>query len=184
MNVRRVVCKTYFCEMIIRGSILPDKIMDSAPKQAWELVVRRHALLPRHSTANDDASVLLRIAILFVAAAAVLLLAAPWYVSHFVGHAALVYSGLGLQQYAFYTGRVYSDCWTDEGAPVMLLTVGVGFLLGAIFMVSELLFSPFMCLVLLGALHAGMLTSCRWAFWGSLFDGNDKLHDQRARRSL
>ena len=36
-------------------------------------------------------------------------------------------------------------------------------------------------LLLVGGLHAGLLTSHRWAFWGSLFDGNEK-QQQEARR--
>jgi hypothetical protein len=38
-------------------------------------------------------------------------------------------------------------------------------------------------MIVLGTLHIGLLTSCRWAFWGSLFDGTEKFANEAARRA-
>ena len=54
-------------------------------------------------------------------AAVVLLASVPWFLSHVVAFAAVDFFGLGMQQYAFYTSRVFSECWVEEGAPVVAL---------------------------------------------------------------
>jgi hypothetical protein len=57
--------------------------------------------------------------------------------------------------------------------------------LGGISLLLFVLFSssPFTQLFVLGTLHGGLLSSYRWQFWGSFFDGNDKLHDAGSRRN-
>ena len=149
--------------------------MDSRPKPAWELAVRRNAGLPRHHTANDGASVLLRVAAFFGVAAVVLLASVPWFLSHVVAFSAVDFFGLGMQQYAFYTSRVFSECWVEEGAPVVALVALTACVLGGISLLFEVILGGLPRILVLGSIHGAVLTSYRWAFWGSLFDGTDKV---------
>ena len=154
-------------------------------KPQWEIILRRRLGLPRHHTANDDATVLLRVGFIFAIVSLLLFIAAPWYLSYTALFAAIDFAGLGVQQYAFYTGRVYTECWSEEGAPVVALVALTACVLGGISLLLFVLFSssPFTQLLVLGTLHGGLLSSYRWQFWGSFFDGNDKLHDAGSRRN-
>ena len=40
---------------------------------------------------------------------------------------------------------------------------------------SVILLSWWTRLLVLGTVHVGILTSARWGFWGSLFDGTEKV---------
>ena len=157
----------------------------TSQKPQWELILRRKLGLPRHHTANDNATVLLRVASIFVVVSLLLCLVAPWYLSYAAFFAAIDFAGLGVQQYAFYTGRVFTECWADEGAPVVALVALTSCVLGGISLLFYVLFanSPFTQGIVLCTLHGGLLSSYRWQFWGSFFDGYDKLHDAGSRRS-
>ena len=133
--------------------------------------MRRHLRLPRHSTANDDAAILLRIAGSGVVAALLTMLFAHWLAGRTAMFTASSFVGLALQQYAWYTGRIYTECWADEGIPVVA-TVGLSSLLiGLISLLFSILLSGLLRVVLLGGLHVAFLFSFRWGgIWGSLFD--------------
>lgn len=168
-----------------RVATFRERMDTTTKKPDWELAIRRQLGLPRHFTANDGASVILRVGIIFAIAAVILLLSAPWYLSYAALFAAVDFAGLGLQQYSFYTSRVYSECWVDEGSPVVALVALTACLFGGVSLLLYVLLanSTLSCLLLLGTLHGGILSSYRWQFWGSFFDGNDKLHDANARRN-
>ena len=55
--------------------------MTTSIKPAWETALRRRIKLPRHYTANDSASVLLRLSALAFFAAAIAFVVAPWFVN-------------------------------------------------------------------------------------------------------
>ena len=159
--------------------------ISSAPKPAWELALRRQIGLPRHSTANDDARVLLRLSFMFVAAALLSCLAAPFYFIRLVClFTASAFVGMALQQYVWYTGRIYAECWAEEGAPVVAMVLLASFVFGLISFVLALLLPQMLCWLMVGGLHMALLTSSKWAFYGSLFDGTEKLRDERSRRAL
>jgi hypothetical protein len=157
----------------------------TSQKPQWEIVLRRKLGLPRHHTANDNATVLLRVGFIFALVSLLLFFAGPWYLSYTVFFAAVDFAGLGVQQYAFYTGRVYTECWEEEGAPVVALVTLTSCVLGGISLLLFILFanSPVIQLLIFCTLHGGLLSSYRWQFWGSFFDGNDKLHAAGARRN-
>lgn len=159
--------------------------LDSSPKPAWELAIRQQIGLPRHSTANDDARVLLRISFMVAAAAVIVSLAAPFlflrYACIFIASA---FVGIALQQYVWYTSRIYTECWTDEGAPVVALVVLGAIVFGLISFVFAVLLRGMLRYLICGGLHVALLTSYKWAFYGSLFDGTEKLQDERGRRAM
>ena len=152
-------------------------------KAAWEVALRLRLGLPRHSTSNDGAVALVRVALLMALTAAVLLTCCPWPVGLAAVASASAFAGIGLQQYAWYTSCIFSECWADEGLPVAAVALISSLLLGGVSLLLWVLLGGVTRLLLLGALHAGLLTSHRWAFWGSLFDGNEKRQrDDRRRR--
>ena len=141
-------------------------------KPAWEVMLRRVIRLPKHSTANDGAVLLLRAAALVAIAAIIVVLFAPWFVGRLAVFTTSAFVGLALQQYTWYTGRIYSECWNDEGIPV-LMTVGLSaVLLGVLSLLFSILLvgHGFLKIVLIGGVHFAILSSWRWAIWGSLFD--------------
>ena len=109
---------------------------------------------------------------------------ASWYWALLALFAASAFSGLGLQQYAWYTTRVYSECWADEGIAVVALVALASALLALISLVLWLLMPRLLCLLVVGGLHLALLSSCRWAFWGSLFDGYEKRRDESALAAM
>lgn len=140
-------------------------------KAAWELALRRRIGLPRHNTANDGAVVLLRVSALAIVAALLALLAMHWAIGRAAAFAASAFVGLALQQYAWYTGRIYVECWSDEGIPVVAVAALAAGMISLISVLFSVLLSGFMRLLVLGAIHFGLLFSWRWvALWGSLFD--------------
>lgn len=159
--------------------------LDSQPKPAWELAIRQRVGLPRHSTANDDARVLLRISFMFVAAAGLTGVTVPFFfLRQTCAFIASAFVGIALQQYTWYTGRIYSECWADEGAPVVAMVVLAAIVFGLISFVFALLLSGILRYIICGGLHAALWTSCKWAFYGSLFDGTEKLRDEYSRRAM
>ena len=116
-------------------------------KSAFEMACRRRLNLPRHSTANDGAAVLLRIAALAVCAASLSSLVAPWLLVRFALFSTSAFVGVALQQYSWYTGRVYTECWTDEGFPVVATAVLIAALLGLISLLFSILL-PSLTLIL------------------------------------
>ena len=141
-------------------------------KSVWEVTLRRLIRLPKHSTGNDGAVLLLHAAALVVIVAIIVVLCAPWVIGHLVMFSASPFVGLALQQYAWYTGRIYAECWNDEGVPV-LLTVGMSsVLIGVLSLLFYVLLMGhgLLKIVLIGGVHLAILSSWRWAIWGSLFD--------------
>ena len=151
------------------------------PPKAWyEVVCRRRLGLPKHSTANDDAVVLLRLAMIAASLCMLACVYCPWFLRRFAVFTTSAFLGLSLQQYAFYTSRSYIDCWTDEGFAVAAVVGISACAIGFISLMFSLLLPSMIGFVMLTVLHGALLTSSRWARWGSLFDGNDKL----SKRSL
>ena len=79
-------------------------------KSALELAVRRRVGLPRHSTANDEAVVLLRLTLLAIMGAFTLVvLGGSRLVARGTVLSASAFAGLSLQQYCWYTGQIYQS---------------------------------------------------------------------------
>lgn len=153
-------------------------------KPVWEVALRRQLRLPRHSTSNDDASTLLRIAACVVLAALLTCLSAPWVAGRAAFFTASSFVGLALQQYAWYTGRIFTECWSEEGVPVVATAALSSMLVGMISLLFSILLGGIARVVVLGGLHSLLLFSWRWGgLWGSLFDVRPT-HTNRASRSL
>jgi hypothetical protein len=145
--------------------------METEKRPTVEAWLRRRMRLPRHYTANDDASILLRLAGAAPLAALVLALMSNWVVARLALFAASAFAGLTLQQYAWYTGRVYAECWAFESGPVIGTAVLTSFILGGISLLFSMLLQGFTCIAVLGGLHLALLFSWRWVdLCGSLFD--------------
>lgn len=153
----------------------------SRKKSAWEAALRLRLGLPRFSTANDGAVALVRAALLVAAAAALVGVCCPWAAGVAAAGAASAFAGLALQQYAWYTARIFSECWPDEGFAVASIIGFASLLLGGLTLLLWAALSGLRRALVLGALHAGLLAAYRWGFWGSLFDGVEKLQQQRRR---
>ena len=154
--------------------------MTTSIKPAWETALRRRIKLPRHYTANDSASVLLRLSALAFFAAAIAFVVAPWFVARLALFSASAFTGLAVQQYAWYTGRIYTECWSDEGIPVVATCGLAALFLGLFSVLFWLLLPALTALVLIGGLHSALLYCWRWGnIWGSLFDGTEKLRDRQ-----
>ena len=145
-------------------------------KPLWELAVRRRIGLPRHNTANDGAVVLLYTIALLLGVAVVTACAAPWFAGRAAVFTASAYTGLALQQYAWYTGRIYAECWGEEGVAVVAIAMLMSILIGVVSMLFSILMGSMLRLIVLGGLHAALLFAWRWVgLVGSLFDGTEKL---------
>ena len=145
-------------------------------KSSAELALRRHLRLPRHHTANDGATILLRIAALVTIASVLSTVVVPWIFVRFAVFTASSFVGLALQQYAWYTGRIFVECWSEEGFPVVATIVLVSVLLGALSWLFSILLQGVTRFVVLGGLHMAVLCSWRWgSIWGSLFDVRTRL---------
>ena len=53
---------------------------------------------------------------------------------------------MALQQYVWYTGRIYAECWAEEGAPVVAMVLLASFVFGLISFVLALLLPQMLCL--------------------------------------
>lgn len=126
--------------------------------------------LPRFSTANDDAAVLLRLCALVVLVAALIASTADWLLARVAAFFASAFVGIALQQYAWYTGRCYVECWADEGTIVAAVVTLSAVVLAFISLLLSLLLPGLSRGAVTAVLHVGILTSWRWASWGSLFD--------------
>ena len=146
----------------------------------YEPPLRRFLGLPRHNTANDGARALAVGAAVVVACCTCLvlylrldgtakrgsvvsfaLLILPARLCAFAF--ACTFTGLALNQYAWYTTRTYHDCFHDEQGPVWRI---VTFVVAIVSPSSWLL-----AVLLLLAVAAGLP---RVMALGSLFDGHDK----------
>ena len=76
---------------------------------------------------------------------------------------------------AWYTGRIFTECWSEEGYAVSAVVALSALVIGFISLLMSLLLAPLLRIALLGGLHVGILTSWRWAPWGSFFDGIEKM---------
>jgi len=123
--------------------------------------------------------VLLRISMIVLLIAAITFTFAPWFLARAVAFASTSFVGLALQQYAWYTARTYTECWIDEGVPVVALVTLSAAILGGISSVLSMILRGLIRIAVLGTVHVGLLTCYRWQFWGSLFDGNEKLRSER-----
>ena len=151
-------------------------------KPRWEQLVRLHILhAPRHSSANDSASILLILCGAAVLCGTVVgVLCRPllrWPVTAFMS----IFCGLSLQQYSHYTVFCFVECWDQEAPAVIGIVVVASALMSFISLLASVLLSPLLSLGFNGILCTAMLHSFRWAPWASLFDGSDKLRTQRAR---
>mmetsp|Transcript_19139 Transcript_19139/g.39039 ORF Transcript_19139/g.39039 Transcript_19139/m.39039 type:complete len:157 (+) Transcript_19139:102-572(+) len=143
-------------------------------KSMFERWVRSRTRLPKHCTANDDAAVLLRLSVMALTVSGLVSCSCPWYAVWFSWFTASAFIGLSLQQYAWYTAKISVDCWSDEGFPVVAVISLSAMMIGFLSFVLAALLPPWTRLLGLTILHVGILTSVRWSFWGSLFDGTDK----------
>mmetsp|Transcript_9207 Transcript_9207/g.13839 ORF Transcript_9207/g.13839 Transcript_9207/m.13839 type:complete len:153 (+) Transcript_9207:34-492(+) len=146
----------------------------------WEQLLRLRLLgAPRHFSANDGASSLLVTSWLVLAACLALGLLASSHLRWAAFSFAPVFSGLAIQQYHCYTVHIFSECWADEGHAVTAIIFLTSALLSLIVMLTSVLLSTGHFLVFYLLLSVAMLSSYRWAPWGSLFDGTDKYRDSR-----
>ena len=149
-------------------------------KDFYEPALRKLIKLPAHRTANDDALVLLRLALVATAGSALTVLIVPWVLVRFIGFSLSAFVGLSVQQYTWYTGRIFKECWVEEGVPVIAVLMLSSLAIGVLSLLFSVLLPPLGRTFLLGGLHLALLTSCRWSVWGSLFDGTDKLAAKKA----
>ena len=68
------------------------------PKPSYEVAARRHLGLPRHSTANDDAVMLLRLAALVVVIGALMASTCSWVFARIAAFSSIAFVGFSLQQ--------------------------------------------------------------------------------------
>ena len=156
----------------------------------YEPTLRRFLGLPRHNTANDGARALAVGAAVVVACCTCLvlylrldgtakrgsvvsfaLLILPARLCAFAF--ACTFTGLALNQYAWYTTRTYHDCFHDEQGPVWMIVTFAASLVAAVTFVVSIV-SPsswLLAVLLLLAVAAGLP---RVMALGSLFDGHDK----------
>ena len=152
------------------------------PKPRWEQLLRLRVLsAPRHSSANDSARSLLIAAGVVAAVCLSLCIVCTRPLQWALIAFGVVFSGLSLQQYAWYTVRVDSECWEDEGRPVVMIVAFSSALLAVMNVLATALLPGWLQQLLQAGFALGILTCHRWAPWGSLFDGTDKL-DARRRR--
>ncbi len=171
--------------MYVDGAITGDSadVDNRRRKPAWEVVVRQRLSLPRYSTANDGAAVLLRMAATFALVACVTVLTCSRWIGILVLATASGFVGLAVQQYTWYTSRIFVECWKDEGHAVASVAGLMALIVGGLTTIFWLLLPLGWRLSLVGGLHTGLLTSHRWAFWGSLFDGVEKQVAAQASRA-
>ena len=152
-------------------------------KARWEQVLRLRILgAPRHSSANDGASMLLIVAFVGILPACLVLAFLLPRVKLALATFAVIFSGLSLQQYAWYTVYIFHECWSDEGPAIAAIITMASALLSVIMLIGYVLASPLKCWIAHGVLWVAMLTCFRWAPWGSFFDGTDKAQQGRRAR--
>ena len=152
-------------------------------KPRWEQILRLRLLgAPRHSSANDGASTLLIAAFAGIFPFCLVLSFLLPRVKLALTTFAVIFAGLSLQQYAWYTVYVFHECWEDEGPAIVAIIVMGSALLSVIALIGSILVSPFNCLVAHSVLWVAILTCFRWAPWGSFFDGTEKAQQERRVR--
>ena len=150
------------------------------PVKPWyESALRRRIGLPKHCTANDDALVLLRLAMLSIATCVIVAVSTHWIFAWWMAFTTSAFLGLSVQQYVWYTGRIFNECWSQEGVAVAAVVSLSAAALGFMTLLFSLLMPSLLRMLVCGGLHAALLTSYRWAFWGSLFDGTEKANKKR-----
>lgn len=160
-------------EPLRRGEARSMSVATGA-KPAWERFVRKWVGLPRHCTANDEAAVLLRLTVLSACAAALVCVCMGGVLGRLALYSWLSFAGVSLQQYVWYTGRVFVECWSDEGVPVVAVAAITAMVFGAFSLLCSVLLTGVAWVVVLGTLQGSILSSYKWAFYGSLFDGTEK----------
>ena len=147
----------------------------STARPLWEIRLRQLLRLPRHYTANDNASILPKCAAVVLSASSVIWVLQPAVVGWPVLVAACTFAGLAIGQYSHYTARTGVDCWSDESLPVIgimvLACLLVGFTSGLAVLLPRTMRAPaLLCLC------AGLLSVPRLAvpIVGSLYDGTCK----------
>ena len=153
----------------------------------YEPPLRRLLGLPKHNTANDGARALAVGAAVVVAVCGGLGLRGTLPVSLLLPFRlalcgfACAFTGLALQQYAWYTTRTYVDCFYDEQGPLWMIVTFAASLVGAVtFVVAIVCPSTHVRLLILLLLLAVAAGLPRVMALGSLFDGREK--DLKVRR--
>ena len=145
-------------------------------KPRWEQLVRLRLLrAPRHCSANDSIRSLLSAAALVLLSCVALCSFCPAALQSALCGFGIVFSGLALQQYAWYTVSTFAECWSDEAPAVVMIMLLASALLGVMNLLVAVLL-PWWPRVAFQVISFLAISTChQWAPWGSLFDGIDKV---------